>query len=108
MATPFGGGVARWGTVCGAVIGGAMGLGFCYGSTKGEEKENREKTYAKVQEMIRQFEREFTTIQCRDLIHLNLLDPVDRKKFQEMDLRKRCAQFVARNAENIRGLLKEK
>jgi C_GCAxxG_C_C family probable redox protein len=108
MATPFGGGVARWGTVCGVVIGGAMGLGFCYGSTKGEEKENREKTYAKVQEMIRRFEKEFTTIQCRDLIHLNLLDPADRKKFQAMNMRKRCAQLIAKNAENIRELLKEK
>ena len=108
MATPFGGGVARWGTICGAVVGGAMGLGFCYGSTRGEEKENREKTYAKVQQMIREFEKEFGTIQCKDLIHLNLLDPADRKKFQEMNLRQRCSQFVARSAENVRKLLKEK
>jgi C_GCAxxG_C_C family probable redox protein len=107
MATPFGGGVARWGTICGAVAGGAMGLGFCYGSTRGEEKENRDKTYAKVQQMIREFEKEFGTIQCKDLIHLNLLDPADRKKYQEMNLRPRCAQFVARSAENVRKLLKE-
>jgi C_GCAxxG_C_C family probable redox protein len=105
MATPFGGGVARWGTICGAVVGGAMGLGFCYGSTKGEEKENREKTYAKVQQMIREFEKDFGTIQCRDLIHLNLLDPADRKKFQEMNLRQRCCQFVARSVESARKLL---
>jgi len=108
MATPFGGGVARWGTICGAVVGGAMGLGFCYGSTRGEEKESREKTYAKVQQMIREFEKEFGTIQCKDLIHLNLLDPADRKKYQEMNLRPRCSQFVARSAENVRKLLKEK
>ena len=108
MATPFGGGVARWGTICGAVVGGAMGLGFCYGSTRGEEKENREKTYAKVQQMIREFEKEFGTIQCKDLIHLNLLDPADRKKFQETNLRQRCSQFVAKNVENVRKLLKEK
>ena len=108
MATPFGGGVARWGTICGAVVGGAMGLGFCFGSTRGEEKENRDKTYAKVQQMIREFEKEFGTIQCKDLIHLNLLDPADRKKYQEMNLRPRCAQFVARSAENVRKLLKEK
>jgi len=85
-----------------------MGLGFCYGSTRGEEKENREKTYAKVQQMIKEFEKEFGTIQCKDLIHLNLLDPADRKKFQELNLRKRCCQFVAGNAQNIRNLLKEK
>jgi hypothetical protein len=82
-----------------------MGLGFCYGSTRGQEKENREKTYAKVQQMIREFEKDFGTIQCKDLIHLNLLDPADRKKFQEMNLRQRCSQFVAKNVENVRKLL---
>lgn len=107
MATPFGGGVARWGTVCGAVIGGAMAIGFAFGCTKGEEKERREKTYAKVQEMIREFENEFSTIQCRQLIQLNLLDPDDRKKFQELNMRQRCAQFVAKCAQVSRRLIKE-
>ena len=108
MATPFGGGVARWGTVCGAVVGGSMGLGFCFGATRGEDKESRDKTYAKVQQIIQDFEKEFGTIQCKDLIHLNLRDPADRKKFMEMNLRQRCAQFVARNVENVRKRLKEK
>jgi len=108
MATPFGGGVARWGTVCGAVVGGAMGLGFCFGRTMGEEKEKREKTYAKVQEMVRDFEKNFGTIQCREIIQLNLLDPEDRKKFEEMNLRKKCSQIVAKNVETVRKLLKEK
>lgn len=85
-----------------------MGLGFCYGSTRGEEKESREKTYTKVQQMIREFEKDFGTIQCKDLIHLNLLDPADRKKFQEMNLRQRCSQFVAKNLDNVRKLLRGK
>jgi len=108
MATPFGAGVARWGTVCGTVIGGGMALGFCYGRTKAEEKDQRDKAYAKVQEMIRQFEKNNETIQCREIIHLNLMDPADRKKFEEMDLRKKCSQIVARNIENVRRILKEK
>jgi C_GCAxxG_C_C family probable redox protein len=108
MATPFGGGVSRWGTVCGAVVGGAMALGFCYGRTKAEEKESREKTYAKVQEMLRDFEKSFGSIQCKELIQLNLLDPADRQKFQEMKLHSRCAQFVAKIAESARKLSQEK
>jgi C_GCAxxG_C_C family probable redox protein len=108
MATPFGGGISRWGTVCGAVVGGAMALGFCYGRTKAEEKEQRDKTYIKVQEMLRQFEKEFGTVQCRGLINLNLMDPADRKKFDELGLRKKCAAIVSRTAENVRKILKEK
>ena len=108
MATPFGGGIARWGAVCGAVVGGTMALGFRYGRTRAEEKEEREKTYAKVQEMLGKFEKEYGTVQCRGLINLNLMDPADRKKFDELGLRKRCAGFVSRIAENVRKTLKEK
>ncbi len=108
MATPFGGGVARFGTICGALVGGAMALGFCYGRTRAEEKEEREKTYAKVQEMFREFQKDFKTIQCHELIQLNLLDPADRQKFQDRKLIQRCSQFVSQIAENARRLVKEK
>ena len=108
MATPFGGGVARFGTICGALVGGAMALGFCYGRTRAEEKEKREKTYAKVQEMLREFQKDFKTIQCHELIQLNLMDPADRQKFQDRKLIQRCSQFVAQTAENARRLVKEK
>ncbi len=108
MATPFGGGVSRFGTICGALTGGAMALGFCYGRTQAEEKEKRDKTYAKVQEMLRDFEKEFGTLQCRGLINLNLLDPQERRKFQELKLTNRCAGFVAFVVEKARLLLKEK
>ncbi len=107
MATPFGGGIGRWGAVCGAVVGGGMALGFCYGRTKPEEKEQRDRTYGKTQEMLRAFEDEFGSVQCRDLIKLNLMDPADRKKFEELGLRKKCVGFVARQVENVRRILKE-
>jgi C_GCAxxG_C_C family probable redox protein len=107
MATPFGGGVARFGTICGALVGGAMALGFCYGRTKAEEKEKREKTYGKVQEMLREFEKNFGTIQCKELIQLSLLDPAERQKYQDLKLIKRCSQFVAKSVESARRLAKE-
>jgi len=84
-----------------------MALGFCYGRTRAEEKDKREKTYAKVQEMLRGFEKEFGTLQCKGLINLNLLDPEERKKFQELKLTNRCAGFVAFVVEKGRGLLQE-
>ncbi len=106
MATPFGGGVSRWGTICGALVGGAMALGFCYGRTKPEEKEKREKTYQKVQEFLGGMEKEFGTIQCRELIKLNLRDPADQKKFQELKMNELCARLVAASVDKVRHLLK--
>ena len=108
MAAPFGAGIARWGTVCGAVTGGAMAMGFYYGSFVGERKEKKEKIYAKVQEMLRAFEKDFKAIQCRDLTQLNLMNPDERKKWQETGGTQRCAEFVARNIEHVRRILKEK
>lgn len=107
MATPFGGGLSRFGTVCGAVVGGAMAIGFCFGRTRAEEKDKREKTYAKVQDMLRDFEKEFGTLQCKGLIQLNLLDPADRKKFQDLKLTNRCAGFVALVVEKTRQLVRD-
>ncbi len=108
MASSFGGGFGRWGTVCGAVVGGAMAIGYRFGRTQVEDKESREKTYSKIQEMIREFEKANGSIICKDLIHLNLLDPAERKKFAELKLQSRCGQFVAANIEKIRRLLEEK
>jgi len=108
MATPFGGGIARWGAACGAVVGGGMALGFCYGRTRADEREQRAKAYAKVQEMLREFEKEFGSVQCRELIQLNLMDPADQKKFETLGLRKKCSGFVARQVENVRRIMKEK
>ena len=81
-----------------------MALGFCYGRTRAEEKEKREKTYGKVQEMLKEFQKDFGTIQCQALIQLNLMDPADRQKFQDQKLIQRCSQFVAKTAEKARGL----
>jgi hypothetical protein len=83
-------------------------LGFCYGRTKAEEKEQRDKAYARVQEMIRQFEKDFGTNQCKGIINLNLMDPEDRKKFEELNLREKCSQLVAKNVKNIRRILKRR
>ncbi len=85
-----------------------MALGFCYGRTKAEQREERDKAYTKVQEMVRQFEKEFGSAQCREIIQLNLMDPADRKKFDELNLRQKCSHIVARNVENIRLILKAK
>ncbi len=108
MATPFGGGLARWGTVCGAVVGGAMCLGFRYGRKTAKEKEKREITYEKVQKMLKGFEKSFGSLQCADLIHLHLRNVKDRQRYQDMKMHRQCARFVARIVKDVHRLLQEK
>ncbi len=108
MACGLGSGISRWGTVCGAVSGGVMALGFCFGPTKNGEKEKKDKTYVKVQEMLRAFEQDFGTVQCRQLTGLNFMDPVEREQFKIRDLYGQCAEYIANIVESVRKAIKEK
>ncbi len=105
IAAAVGGGFARTGTVCGAISGGAMALGLQFGPTESGQKEKREKTYGQVQDMIRTFEKDFGSIQCRQLIGFNLLDPEERQKYRQSPLRPRCGEFIARVVDHVRGAL---
>ena len=58
--------------------------------------------------MLKEFQKDFGTIQCQGLIQLNLMDPADRQKFQDQKLINRGSQFVAQTAEKARRLVKEK
>lgn len=55
VATGFGGGISRQGYVCGVVSGAVMGFGLKYGRDSPEEL--RAKTYNRVVEFYRQFQK---------------------------------------------------
>ena len=85
-----------------------MCLGFRYGRKTAKEKGKKEITYAKVQKMLKGFEKSFGTLQCAGLIHLDLLNEKDRQKYQAMKMHRHCAQFVAKVGKDVRLLLGEK
>ena len=58
--------------------------------------------------MLREFEKEFGTVQCRELIQLNLMDPADQKKFENLGLSQEMRRLRGPQAENIRRIMKEK
>jgi C_GCAxxG_C_C family probable redox protein len=68
ISQSFGGGMARMGLTCGAVTGALMVIGLKYGRTRAEDEGSREKTYALVQDFIRQFKARHGSIVCNDLI----------------------------------------
>ena len=72
LASPFGGGVARRGEVCGAVTGALMALGLARGADKPAGKEE---IYRLSQEFMRLFEEKHQTVLCRDLIACDLSTP---------------------------------
>ncbi len=65
MASPFGGGVARRGQVCGALTGGLMALGLARGA---DTPAGKEEAYRLGQDFLQRFEAIHKTILCRDLL----------------------------------------
>jgi C_GCAxxG_C_C family probable redox protein len=72
LASPFGGGVARQGEVCGAVTGALLAIGLA--RSAGNPASNPE-TYRLSQEFLRKFEETHGTILCRNLIDFDISNP---------------------------------
>lgn len=104
IATGFGAGVGRAGQICGALSGAVMAIGLLKGCDKGEEeREKRNAAFESVLEMIKAFEKEFGSSQCRMLTQCDLRIQEGQKKYRCEELRKKlcpkpvgwCTDYVA-------------
>jgi len=73
IATGFGGGIARNGDVCGALLGGVMAMSLVLGRDKGEQP--REPCYTAVDRFYNDFRAKFGSCRCRELTNSNLKTP---------------------------------
>jgi C_GCAxxG_C_C family probable redox protein len=93
VATAFGGGMGRCGSVCGALTGGLMAIGVKYGTNE-PSAEKRSRAYELAETFYRQFEKQNRSVMCRELIGLDLSDAKQRKKAQEEHVFEKCTVFV--------------
>ncbi len=104
LASPFGGGMARQGQVCGAVTGALMVIGLARGATDPKDKET---IYRLGQEFMQKFEARHGSVLCRELIDFDMRVPEeyqtakDTKVFSTL-----CPKFVQTAAEIIAELIK--
>ena len=80
LASPFGGGVARQGDVCGAVVGALMVLGLGRGNAILETKDD---PYRMAEKFIKRFQERHGTILCRQLIGHDLSTPEGLQQARE-------------------------
>ena len=80
LASPFGGGTAHQGHVCGAVTGALMVLGLQKGSATLETKDE---TYRLAEEYIKRFKELHGTILCRELTGYDISKPDEFQKARE-------------------------
>jgi C_GCAxxG_C_C family probable redox protein len=72
----FGAGIARSGNICGAVSGALMVIGMKHGKATKDDNAAREKTYALVQEFLKEYTALHGPVMCPDLPGYDLRDPV--------------------------------
>jgi len=69
LASPFGGGFARQGHVCGAVTGALLALGLARGS---DTPAGKDETYRMGQEFLRRFQDRHPSLMCRELLGFDI------------------------------------
>ncbi|MBD3381446.1 MAG: hypothetical protein GF404_04535 [candidate division Zixibacteria bacterium] len=105
IASCFGGGIGNTGSVCGAVIGATMAIGVVrkQSTSMAEWLESAKIT----QELRRRFEYKMKTINCRELIGLDLSKNEDLEKLMNTDLpAKVCLPAVSHAYRIVSELLK--
>jgi C_GCAxxG_C_C family probable redox protein len=99
IATAFGGGIGRRGSLCGALTGAIMAIGLKYGTEKTVRIE-KEKAYQIALEFYNRFAKECGSPFCRELIGYDLTDPEELKKLRKSNVHdEKCSHFVKKAVE---------
>lgn len=106
MATGFGAGIGRKGSVCGAVTGAILAINQKYGRQKAEDKESKEKAYSKAQEFYKKFEEKMGSAICYDIIKCDLTTEEGQKVFKDNNLlEEKCFKCVETSIDILLKLL---
>jgi len=107
IATGFGGGIGRRGSLCGALTGSVMVLGMKFGRTAPEDQGGKEKVYEMGYRFWDRFEKEFGSCYCYQLIECHLDNEDERKKWLASGGTEKCRVNVERTAGLLYDFLEE-
>ena len=100
LASPFGGGVAHQGNLCGAVTGALLTLGMARGHISKDKKED---TYRLAEEFLRRFRERNGTILCRDLIGYDISTPEGLQTARDQKVFKTICPGLVKDAVELLG-----
>jgi len=100
IASGFGGGIGRCGSVCGVLTGGVMALGIKFGSNDAPA-EKRRKVYSISSKFVRRFEERHGTVYCRDLIGYDLYDSKEWERAKREKVVEKTCVYFAREAVEV-------
>lgn len=97
LASSFGGGMGRMREVCGAVSGMFLIAGFLYGYADPKDRNTKTEHYARIQQLAAQFQEQFGSIVCRELLGAEGVDRsyVPSARTEAYYKKRPCADLVA-------------
>jgi C_GCAxxG_C_C family probable redox protein len=94
IASGFGGGIGRCGSICGALAGGIMAIGIKYGTNE-PSIEKRTKSYELAQILYKRFKSQHGSVMCRELIGYDLSHPKGLEMARNMKVfEEKCPHLV--------------
>jgi C_GCAxxG_C_C family probable redox protein len=103
LAAPFGGGIARQGEICGALMGALLALGEVEGKAMATDPvAGRNAIYERARQLTETFRKEHGAILCRELTGCALDTEAGRSSFKERGLHQNlCTKLVEFAAEQV-------
>lgn len=86
IATPFGGGIEKLGSLCGALIGAVIAIGLKHGTNTTDLKK-KEKSYELAQKLCERFVETYGSPFCRELIGYDLTKPEELETMRKLNVR---------------------
>ncbi|MEM2924680.1 MAG: C-GCAxxG-C-C family protein [Methanocellales archaeon] len=108
IATCFGAGIGRKGSICGAVTGCIMALGLKMGRRDYADEENKERAYAAALEFYSRFEKQFGSVFCSSLTKCDLATMEGKRKYANSNLNKYlCEKLVKQAVMDLLAIINE-
>ena len=106
IACSFGAGMGRMQETCGAVTGAFMVIGLKHDKYNVDDKVSKEITYEKVQEFSKKFTEINSSLNCKDLIGIDLSTKEGMDLAHERDVfEKQCVKYIQDAVGILEGVL---
>ena len=100
IASGFCGGMSRTAGLCGALAGGIMALGILFG--RNSSADAPKKIYALTERLVRDFEKQFGSRNCSDLLDCDISTPAGQAVFEAKKLGKTlCLDITVKTSELV-------
>ena len=101
IASPFGGGIARTGKICGAITGGLMVIGMKNWTDGSDKEAAKSKVYQISNEFMDEMRKRNNTLNCEGLLGISVSTAEGRALVKEKNLNQKICNKVITDVINI-------